>query len=367
MDELTGAAIRGPVTVLAIDLAADVGSRDDTLLGGSITIGGLEASPDRSGGSWSALPAAGGSPGRWTRDTGGGPEPFTPAAAGLLDLDAAGPARRVAVRQSFAPAEAAPIPALASPGFLERTSAKLGDRVEASLFGVPMMVDLVGAVDSFPTLSPSEPFLVADGLALDLARFGAGVTLGQTDEWWLATEPGASASVGAAVSGSPFLPARVVDRTAIQAGLAGDPLGLGVIGILGLGSAAALLFAAVGFLVSVTVSTQERMGEFALLKALGLAPRQLSIWLSTESTALLVVGLTMGVLLGLVLAWLALPFATLTGTGEPPVPAPTVVVPPGALVPVVLMGLILVAATALLVRRQLPAARTSAVLRAPDE
>ena len=151
------------------------------------------------------------------------------------------------------------------------------------------------------------------------------------------------------------------------ADLVGDPLGLGVIGILGLGSVAALVFAAIGFLVSATVSTSERIGEFALLKAIGLAPRQLFVWLSMESIALLVVGLVAGTFLGLVLAWLALPFATLTANGEPPVPAPDVIVPLEALVPTLVLAVVLVLATALLVRRQLPAARTSAVLRARDE
>ena len=112
-----------------------------------------------------------------------------------------------------------------------------------------------------------------------------------------------------------------------------DPLGLGVIGILGLGSLAALVFAAIGFLVSVSVSTTERLGELALLKALGLAPRQLLAWLSVENVALLVVGLVVGVLLGLLLAWLALPFATLTPRARRPCPAPVVVVPLEALLP----------------------------------
>jgi hypothetical protein len=86
-----------------------------------------------------------------------------------------------------------------------------------------------------------------------------------------------------------------------------------------------------------------------------------------ENVTLLVVGLSVGVLLGLLLAWLALPFATLTASGETPVPAPEVVVPLEALLPTLVLGLLLAVATVLLVRRQLPAARTSTVLRARDE
>ena len=159
----------------------------------------------------------------------------------------------------------------------------------------------------------------------------------------------------------------MVERSAVTADLAGDPLGLGVIGILGLGSLAALVFASIGFLVSATVSISERIGEFALLKALGLSPRQLLLWLSIENLMLLATGLILGTLLGLLLAYLVLPFATLTPTGEPPVPAPVIVVPPEAAVPTIALAAVLVLATVVLAVRQLPAARTSSVLRARDE
>ena len=104
-----------------------------------------------------------------------------------------------------------------------------------------------------------------------------------------------------------------------------------------------------------------------MLKALGVAPRQLLSWMTAEGAALLFVGLLAGVGLGLVLAWLALPFATLTASGEPPVPAPVVVIPADALVPTTVLAVVLLLATVLLVGRLLPGARTSAVLRARDE
>ena len=193
------------------------------------------------------------------------------------------------------------------------------------------------------------------------------MTLATTDEWWLATAAGTSEDVSGIAAAAPIAASVVVERAGLEADLAGDPLGLAVIGILGLGSIAALVFAAIGFLVTTTVSTQERLGEFALLKALGLAPRQLFRWLTLESIALLVVGLLAGVLLGILLAWLTLPFATLTATGEPPVPAPVVVVPLDALLPTLALAVFLVLASMVLVRRLVPAARTSAVLRAKDE
>jgi hypothetical protein len=49
--------------------------------------------------------------------------------------------------------------------------------------------------------------------------------------------------------------------------------------------------------------------------------------LAMEQLLLMIYGLAGGVVLGLVLGWLAIPFAWLTPAGTVPVPAPDVVVP----------------------------------------
>jgi hypothetical protein len=260
------------------------------------------------------------------------------------------------------------LPVLVNPAFLARSGATVGEGVAAAVYGIPFRLAIIGSIEAFPPLGPGTPFVLAEARSLAVARFAAGASLGDADEWWLATAPGADpAPITAALGAAPVRATGIVDRAALLADLSGNPLGLGVIGILGLGSIASLLFAAIGFLVTATVSTSERLGEFALLKALGLPPRGLVTWLAAENVALLGVGLTAGTGLGLVLAWLALPFATMTASGQPPVPAPVVVVPFDAIAPVLVLAVLLVAASLVLVRRQLPAARTSAVLRARDE
>ena len=62
------------------------------------------------------------------------------------------------------------------------------------------------------------------------------------------------------------------------------------------------------------------MTEFALLRALGLSSRQLSVWLSLENATLAAISLVTGTALGLVIAWVALPFVTVT-QGRHAVPA----------------------------------------------
>ncbi len=90
---------------------------------------------------------------------------------------------------------------------------------------------------------------------------------------------------------------------------------------------AAALFAVVGFIVSAAVSARERVTEFALLRALGLSAGQLSSWLSLENAVLAGVSLVTGSLLGLVIAWVVLPFVTVTQTASTPYPPVSLAVP----------------------------------------
>jgi ABC-type antimicrobial peptide transport system permease subunit len=95
---------------------------------------------------------------------------------------------------------------------------------------------------------------------------------------------------------------------------------------------------------SAVVSTRERLGEFALLRAMGLSPAQLSAWLTFENAFLLAAGIVAGTGLGLLLSWLVLPFVTLTAEAR-------IVVPPVLVeIPWLSIGIVyLVAAVALVV------------------
>jgi hypothetical protein len=363
----TAGGLRGPAHVLAVDLDLSLAGIRSGAATGSITVRALGTSPDIAGDAWTDTPVAALPGVTWGYDEGGGFGPIEPDPPGHLAVGLATQVGRSVWRMGVARVEAPEIAAVANPVFLERSGASQGDTINATAFGMPVTLRLTGELRAFPAQPPSKALVLVDGRSLDLARFARGVSLARTSEWWLSTADGAAAGVAAVVAAPPIAAASVADWETLRADLASDPLGLGVIGILGLGSVAALAFAAIGFLVTTTVSTQERLGEFALLKALGLAPRQLLAWLSFESVALLGVGLVAGTALGLVLAWLALPFATLTASGEPPVPEPVVVVPPEALLPTLVLAVVLLVATVLLVGRLVPAARTSAVLRARDE
>ena len=85
----------------------------------------------------------------------------------------------------------------------------------------------------------------------------------------------------------------------------------------------------ISFALSAAIAARERQAEFALLRALGLHPRQLVAWLSLEQGITVGLSLLGGLLLGLLLAWLVLPLVTLTQAGTTAVPATRVTIPWG--------------------------------------
>jgi hypothetical protein len=378
VDEATDAApagVRptGPLRLQGIELAIHVGDAP-SLIYGTADLVSVEASTATDGDAgWSAIPIDPRAPGwAWRKIDQQANVTFvpTPDRPGRVSIGADSPIFGgsgnvdTVFRLAAELPEEAPLPVIASASFLTQTGSAVGDTVGMSSLGLPIQVKIVGSTETFAPLDPAVPFLVTDLAAYDATQFAATGRTRQADEWWLSVDPSQAPAVLEALR-QPSAGARnVIGRDELAARLSTDPVPLGLIGVLGLGSLAAMLFAGIGFLVSSTVSTSERLSEFALMRALGLSARQLSLWLSIESIFLLVVGLGAGSLLGLLLAWLVLPFATLTQTGLAPVPAPVVVVPWEAIVPIYLGAVVLFVLSIWLVRRQLPDVRISGVLRA---
>ncbi|MEO8468366.1 MAG: ABC transporter permease [Chloroflexota bacterium] len=258
----------------------------------------------------------------------------------------------------------APVPAIASRLFLEGTGSAVGDTVTAT-FGATRPIRIIGVADTFPTVDPTQPFLVVDGPTLVAANFATASAISSPTEWWIATS--SADTVGASIRTKVDPAAVVISRASLEQNLLTDPVPLGVIGVLSLGSVAAMLFAAIGFVVAATISTRERLGEFALLRALGLSARELSGWLWLENAFLLVIGTGGGLLLGALLANVVLPVSTLTSNGAPAIPPPIVELPLSAMAPVLIVAGIVFALTILVLRRQLLQVRVGDVLRGRDE
>ena len=228
--------------------------------------------------------------------------------------------------ESLAEAVGRPLPVLVSRSFADQTRSNVGSTVAIGSFTRRTTMEVAGIVEAFPTLDPAQPFAIVDlgGYALvTYARSGEDLF---TDELWLAVD-GDPATVAARVAEEPYSVEGIVSRVELTQQLSDDPVALGVIGALAIGSVAALIVAAIGFVVSAVVSTRERLGEFALLRAMGLSPAQLSAWLTFEHAFLLAAGILAGTGLGLLLAWLVLPFVSLTQDATVAVPPILVEIP----------------------------------------
>jgi len=130
---------------------------------------------------------------------------------------------------------------------------------------------------------------------------------------------------------------------------------------------AALIVAAIGFIVSAVVSTRERLGEFALLRAMGLSPAQLSAWLTFENAFLLAAGVLAGTGLGLLLSWLVLPFVTLTQDARIVVPPLLVEIPWAAIGAVYAVAVVALVVAVVVIGGVLRRVPVSGVLRSGQD
>ena len=255
-------------------------------------------------------------------------EAGTPGLQTIRGVDGAGRGTIV----TFAPTElddvgADPVPVVATEPFLDATASAVGDDLRVRIGGIDRRVRIVGAMRAFPTIDPSKPAVLMDFQTLALLRFEGSDAVEPAEEWWFALD---APQRGAAMERlrDPSIGSRsVVGLVERNQALATDPVALGIIGVLSIGVVAAALFAVVGFVTSAAVSARERVTEFALLRALGLSSGQLSGWLSLENATLAVISLVAGTALGLVVAWVALPFVTVTQQAAAPFPPVEVDIP----------------------------------------
>jgi len=260
-----------------------------------------------------------------------------------------------------------PIPIIASDALLEATASTVGDAIGLTIGGVRRDVRIVSSVRAFPATNPRDPVAVMDLATLALVRFEEGGAVEPPDEWWLSVAEGSSDAVAGALAGAPFLSREILTEVGRNRTLATDPVALGIIGALGIGFVAAALFAVVGFVVSASVSARERITEFALLRALGLSSVQLSVWLSLENAVLATISLLVGTGLGLVIAWIVLPFITVTQGAATPYPPVEVDVPWTVIALLVAAGVLALGSTIVALAWALPRIGLASVLRMRED
>src|SRR6185312_6141262 len=102
------------------------------------------------------------------------------------------------------------------------------------------------------------------------------------------------------------------DRRAIFNTTQTDPLHINVLNMLGIGVATALLLALVGTLFSAWLNATGRLTNFAVLRALGMAPRHIAAVLLWELGSICIAALALGIGLGYFLTLLIQPVHLIT-------------------------------------------------------
>ena len=171
-----------------------------------------------------------------------------------------------------------------------------------------------------PVDDASEGAVLVDYQSLVAGQLqGQGLTqvtaVAQLNAVWLRSSdnPGAVNHVRAALTTGTLALTNLMDRRALGKDNASDPLADGLLSIMSIGVAAALLLAFLANLLLPLLSVRMRQTNFAVLRALGTAPGQVTGMLTWELAIVLATSLVLGLLFGALLAFTSVPPLVFTG------------------------------------------------------
>lgn len=178
----------------------------------------------------------------------------------------------------------------------------------------------IAQVEHIPTISDSpdgsgtNDYVASGGVLVDFATYQAIVQDTTTTSLlpstvWLSTrhDPGSLNDVRSALSSGALRLNDLHDVQAEESALARDPLSLALLGVLAIGTAAALLLGLFGNLAASWFSARSRLTSFTVMRALGTPPGQIASILTYEQVLVYATAIGLGVTFGLLLSFLILP------------------------------------------------------------
>ncbi len=221
------------------------------------------------------------------------------------------------------------VPAVMTTGVATAANLKVGSRIELTVGGRRLPVEVLALVDSVPTASTPDRAVVLDlPTVLSTAdpptadrRLSSRVL--EPTEWWLApARPLDVEALRAQLPGG----STVALRTEVVEERLANPVNAGMRASMLLVTAAALVLAAVGFAATTAALGRERRRENAVLLALGMPPSRIRRTLEAERVAVVVLTVVVGLVLG-VLSALAVVPVLVGGDGHRQVPRVVVDLP----------------------------------------
>ena len=219
-----------------------------------------------------------------------------------------------------------PLPAIASPGFLRRTGARVGSEFEVSIGSLIMPVTIRGTTDLFPTMYDSgNGYLILNQDHLYFFNGLANQTGGRTpNEAWfrLPQDPEERAAAKAELDRRFSIPqGQIMDVQEVLGRVRSDPVvRAGGTGILLLAVIASFAILALGFGLTLYTGGQARGVEVAVMRAMGFSRLQIFSMVALEYLVVAAIGLAVGTVAGLRISSTMLSFLNVTAEGAKVVP-----------------------------------------------
>jgi ABC-type antimicrobial peptide transport system permease subunit len=213
----------------------------------------------------------------------------------------------------------APLPALASPAFIETTQLRVGDLVRASVNSTEIDFRIVGTVRYFPTMYEQLEagyLITSRDLLLPLLNEKAQPPTNPNE---VLIETDGSTSIE---SLSPMVPmlSQSWQAESVRKTLKANPLALGLRSVTLLGSTLTILLSLVGFATHFYLSARQREMLYGVMRAMGMSSRQLYGSLVLEQAVLILAGLALGTGLGVLLNQITLPRLPVSLSDRLPIP-----------------------------------------------
>lgn len=187
--------------------------------------------------------------------------------------------------------------------------------IEGNLYRTPFKI--VGTFRYFPTMYESQATLAVANLEYIYQKTGGA----QPHKIWIRLEEGADSSeVLANVPSLNVLPARPVELPMLIKRDQQRWERVGIFGLLSVCFLAGALLSGAGLLVYNWAALEGRVVRFAVLRAMGMSPSEVISAVTVEYIVTLLFGMLAGAALGLVSAYLYVPFFPLTDNPGVPIP-----------------------------------------------
>lgn len=223
---------------------------------------------------------------------------------------------------------------LVSTDFAEQFHVKVGDAFTLTVTEASgtVVFSVAGIVRDFPTLFPQR--LAGSFIVADMANYFGGIKQAATpdtgrsfdtsqlgpNEYWLKLN-GTLAQQAALLKtlAQPAYHTKAVFslRDQVEAGQS-NPVSAGMRGLLLVGAVTAALLAVLGSVIQSLLATRQRARQFAVLRTIGMAGRELTGLLLSEQVVVYLFGLIGGTILGLLLTTATLPFLQFSDTTVDP-------------------------------------------------